>query len=236
MGLGVVEFHKPYEKNEFSYLNKNRADYYFVEDGFFKVQNSIGSLLLTILNILFFPAFYLLITHQHTDLLIICELLFEIFPFFFSITKKKREFCLKRTLIGDPLCPVTLMNLTQTKEHGIYSLCSFPPLPRLFTRTLFCFDGQKITSQRPRHEHQTTTTKTMMIIGSNGAQNHTATFYFYIAGIGITVGSHRLWAHRAFEAKFPLRLFLMLAQASAGVVSVYSSAIHACRPSFSSSP
>lgn len=47
----------------------------------------------------------------------------------------------------------------------------------------------------------------------------TATFYFYMAAIGITVGSHRLWAHRAFEAKFPLRLFLMLAQASAGVVS-----------------
>lgn len=49
-----------------------------------------------------------------------------------------------------------------------------------------------------------------------------AIIYFYIAGIGMTVGSHRLWAHHAFDAKFPLRLFLMLAQASSGTVSPFS--------------
>ena len=45
----------------------------------------------------------------------------------------------------------------------------------------------------------------------------------YIGSLGVTGGSHRLWAHRAFEAKLPLRIFLMLSQASAGIVSKYTS-------------
>lgn len=31
------------------------------------------------------------------------------------------------------------------------------------------------------------------------------------AGIGITAGAHRLWAHKAYKAKWPLRLILMIA-------------------------
>ncbi|XP_014674638.1 PREDICTED: delta(9)-fatty-acid desaturase fat-6-like, partial [Priapulus caudatus] len=27
-------------------------------------------------------------------------------------------------------------------------------------------------------------------------------------GLGITVGAHRLWTHKSYKAKFPLRLFL----------------------------
>lgn len=29
-------------------------------------------------------------------------------------------------------------------------------------------------------------------------------------GLGITAGAHRLWAHRAYKAKWPLRVILML--------------------------
>ena len=36
-------------------------------------------------------------------------------------------------------------------------------------------------------------------------------FVLYIfSGIGITAGAHRLWSHRAYKAKFPLRVFLMI--------------------------
>jgi len=47
-------------------------------------------------------------------------------------------------------------------------------------------------------------------------------FFLNVAIIGVTVGSHRLWSHKAFEAKLPLRIFLMLSQASAGVWSIKS--------------
>lgn len=42
-------------------------------------------------------------------------------------------------------------------------------------------------------------------------------FYYNMGGIGATVGSHRLWTHRSFKATYPLRLFLMIAQSSAGI-------------------
>jgi fatty-acid desaturase len=36
-------------------------------------------------------------------------------------------------------------------------------------------------------------------------------FILYEAGIlGITAGAHRLWSHRAYKAKWPMRLILML--------------------------
>ena len=38
--------------------------------------------------------------------------------------------------------------------------------------------------------------------------------------MGITAGAHRLWAHRAYKAKLPLRVFLMLCQTLAFQVSV----------------
>lgn len=34
--------------------------------------------------------------------------------------------------------------------------------------------------------------------------------YYFLTGFGITAGYHRLWAHRAYDASFPVRLSLML--------------------------
>lgn len=31
-----------------------------------------------------------------------------------------------------------------------------------------------------------------------------------ISGLGITAGAHRLWAHRSYKARFPLRVILMV--------------------------
>lgn len=42
------------------------------------------------------------------------------------------------------------------------------------------------------------------------------------AGIGITAGAHRLWSHRSYKAKLPLRIFLMIGQTIAGQNSVYT--------------
>lgn len=38
------------------------------------------------------------------------------------------------------------------------------------------------------------------------------------SGFGITMGAHRLWAHRAFKAKPPLRLVLLWLQTLASQV------------------
>ena len=35
-----------------------------------------------------------------------------------------------------------------------------------------------------------------------------AIIYYFFTGLGITAGYHRLWAHRAYSARIPLRLFL----------------------------
>lgn len=37
-----------------------------------------------------------------------------------------------------------------------------------------------------------------------------AIFLYQITGIGVTAGAHRLWAHRSYKAKWPLRLILMI--------------------------
>lgn len=34
--------------------------------------------------------------------------------------------------------------------------------------------------------------------------------YYFFTGLGITAGYHRLWAHRAYDASFPVKLFLLL--------------------------
>ena len=41
----------------------------------------------------------------------------------------------------------------------------------------------------------------------------------YFGGLGITLGAHRLWSHRSFKAKWPLRLLAALAQTVAGQVN-----------------
>ncbi|EIW75726.1 delta 9-fatty acid desaturase protein [Coniophora puteana RWD-64-598 SS2] len=45
--------------------------------------------------------------------------------------------------------------------------------------------------------------------------------YYVFSMIGITAGYHRLWSHRAYNASFPLQVFLMLAGASATQGSCY---------------
>ncbi|KAG5334260.1 ACOD desaturase, partial [Acromyrmex heyeri] len=40
-----------------------------------------------------------------------------------------------------------------------------------------------------------------------------------VAIIGITAGSHRLWSHRSYKAKWPMRLILMIFQTIAFQVS-----------------
>lgn len=47
-----------------------------------------------------------------------------------------------------------------------------------------------------------------------------------ISGYGVTVGAHRLWAHRTYEAHFLFRLYLMLANSLAYQGSIYSWAIN----------
>ncbi|PRP83512.1 stearic acid desaturase [Planoprotostelium fungivorum] len=39
--------------------------------------------------------------------------------------------------------------------------------------------------------------------------------YYFITGLGITAGYHRLWAHRSYAATLPVRIFLALAGAGA---------------------
>ncbi|OCH87786.1 delta9-fatty acid desaturase [Obba rivulosa] len=40
-------------------------------------------------------------------------------------------------------------------------------------------------------------------------------FYYYVTGLGITAGYHRLWAHRSYNASKPLQYFLAMAGAGA---------------------
>mmetsp|Transcript_23008 Transcript_23008/g.32413 ORF Transcript_23008/g.32413 Transcript_23008/m.32413 type:complete len:332 (-) Transcript_23008:85-1080(-) len=42
-----------------------------------------------------------------------------------------------------------------------------------------------------------------------------------ISGFGITVGVHRLWSHRSYEAALPLRVFLMLCNSIANQGSIF---------------
>lgn len=49
-----------------------------------------------------------------------------------------------------------------------------------------------------------------------------AFIYGNIAGIGITAGAHRLWAHRSYRAKLPLRMLLAVMYCMAGLVRFLS--------------
>ncbi|CAL4248114.1 unnamed protein product, partial [Meganyctiphanes norvegica] len=44
---------------------------------------------------------------------------------------------------------------------------------------------------------------------------------YFFSGVGITLGVHRLWAHRCYKAKTPLRIFLMLCHALSFQGSIY---------------
>ncbi|XP_008550318.1 acyl-CoA Delta-9 desaturase [Microplitis demolitor] len=47
----------------------------------------------------------------------------------------------------------------------------------------------------------------------------------YMSGFGITAGAHRLWSHRAYKAKWPLRLLLVFLFTIAGQRHVYAWAL-----------
>jgi len=46
-------------------------------------------------------------------------------------------------------------------------------------------------------------------------------FLHIFYGMGVTVGCHRLWSHRSFEANFPLRFLLMIMASGANQGSIY---------------
>ncbi|XP_017888699.1 acyl-CoA Delta(11) desaturase [Ceratina calcarata] len=52
-----------------------------------------------------------------------------------------------------------------------------------------------------------------------------AFFIVYTSGFGITAGAHRLWSHRAYKAKWPLRLFLIFLFTITGQKHVYAWAL-----------
>lgn len=35
-------------------------------------------------------------------------------------------------------------------------------------------------------------------------------FYYLMGALGITAGAHRLWSHRTYKARLPLRVFLII--------------------------
>ncbi|XP_020900738.1 acyl-CoA desaturase [Exaiptasia diaphana] len=46
-------------------------------------------------------------------------------------------------------------------------------------------------------------------------------FCYIYGGIGVTMGAHRLWAHRSYKAMWPLRLILMLANSMAAQNDIF---------------
>ncbi|KAG7213576.1 hypothetical protein KM043_002831 [Ampulex compressa] len=51
------------------------------------------------------------------------------------------------------------------------------------------------------------------------------TFLMFLAGLGVTVGAHRLWTHETFKASCQLQILLMLAHTLAGVGPIYDSVL-----------
>jgi stearoyl-CoA desaturase (delta-9 desaturase) len=50
----------------------------------------------------------------------------------------------------------------------------------------------------------------LMLTSAKWATCALAMFLYTISGLGITAGAHRLWAHRAYKAKWPLRVILVI--------------------------
>jgi stearoyl-CoA desaturase (delta-9 desaturase) len=46
-------------------------------------------------------------------------------------------------------------------------------------------------------------------------------YTYFSAVFGTIIGVHRMWSHKAFKARWPLRLFLALCQTSTGQFSIY---------------
>lgn len=43
----------------------------------------------------------------------------------------------------------------------------------------------------------------------------TAFGYYIVSGLGITAGAHRLWSHRTYKARLPLKVFLIISNTMA---------------------
>lgn len=52
-----------------------------------------------------------------------------------------------------------------------------------------------------------------------------AVFVYVVGAVGVTAGAHRLWSHRAYKAKLPLKLLLICMNSTAFQVSTE---IHLC--------
>lgn len=50
----------------------------------------------------------------------------------------------------------------------------------------------------------------LMLVSAQWKTGLFAIVLYYMAGLGITAGAHRLWAHRSYKANFPLKVLLML--------------------------
>ncbi|KAH6947082.1 hypothetical protein HPB50_017044 [Hyalomma asiaticum] len=50
---------------------------------------------------------------------------------------------------------------------------------------------------------------------------HFTIFYVVCSGLSVTAGAHRLWSHRSYKAKLPLRIILMLFNCMAGQNDIY---------------
>ncbi|XP_015787086.1 acyl-CoA desaturase 1 [Tetranychus urticae] len=48
-----------------------------------------------------------------------------------------------------------------------------------------------------------------------------ATLVGHMSALGVTAGAHRLWSHRAYKAKLPLRIFLAALQTTAGQNNIF---------------
>lgn len=59
----------------------------------------------------------------------------------------------------------------------------------------------------------------------NWLENIRTTFWIFIMGIihllGITAGAHRLWSHRSYKAKWPLKIILSIMYCTAGQYNLY---------------
>lgn len=60
--------------------------------------------------------------------------------------------------------------------------------------------------------------KTTKRVTPNNRYENMNTVYLYavLGGLGITAGAHRLWSHKSYKARLPLRIFLMLCNCIAG--------------------
>ncbi|KAH8033164.1 hypothetical protein HPB51_008049 [Rhipicephalus microplus] len=61
---------------------------------------------------------------------------------------------------------------------------------------------------------------------------HFTIFYIVCSGLSVTAGAHRLWSHRSYKAKLPLRVILMLFNCMAGQVRKTEQFLMLCDKSY----